>query len=79
MKIRAKTRCVICKLKDGTQRSDGRYVCKACWIGGEDYRSHWFIRSLKYTADRIVKKRTRKPLPGQQSFDFPEEDGEHHE
>jgi hypothetical protein len=79
MKVRIRHRCAVCGEADGIQRSDGRYVCKSCWIGGEDYRSHWFVKSLQYAPDRIVKKRTRKPLPGQQEFPFPENEGEHPE
>jgi hypothetical protein len=80
MKVRkAKTLCAVCKSEEGYLRNSGRYICKGCWKSGEDYRDHWFTKSLAYQKPTLLSIRPRKPLPGQGEFPFPEEEGEHHE
>jgi hypothetical protein len=64
--------CQVCKKNCGIVkiREDGRRIGKGCWMGGEMYRSHWFVKSLQYKVDRPVSHRARKPFPGQKDLPF---------
>lgn len=65
----------VCKKHCGIVRirEDGRWIGAGCWKGGEQYRSHWFVKSLQPTkVGKPTAHRTRKPLRGQKDIPFPD-------
>ncbi len=62
--------CQVCRRTCGIvrMREDGRWIGAGCWKGGEDYRSHWFVRSLNPPLEKIPRRRPRKPLRGQKDL-----------
>jgi hypothetical protein len=55
--------CEVC----GRLAVHGR-ICAACQYQRQNYRQHWFVRSLEFKVPKIAPHKGRKPLPGQQEL-----------